>query len=116
MNKKSIWALIVSIFLLSGNVAFICYNAIVTISPEEINAPFIISVAFAAVGVIGLILLINPLFHKFYTWFVPIADNAEEWSQASVVSEKKAYRALGIANVVVLGLALLLQVLAIFVS
>ena len=116
MNKKSIWTLIVGSLLLLGNVALICYNAIETIPVNDMNATFIISLAFAAVGVIGLILLIKPLFHKFYTLFLPIVDNAEEWSQARVVSEKKAYRTLEIANIVILGLSLLLQVLAIFVS
>lgn len=84
---------------------------IIRFPPEEMDLTFIVAAAFFVIGIGCLILLIKKLFHWFYKKTVPVVYNAEEWSQAKVASEKKAYKSLQITTIMVFLIVTILQII-----
>ena len=82
---------------------------IIRILPEKVDITFIFAVAFFVVGIGCLILLIKKLFHCFYEKIFPIVDDASDWANGKVVSEKKSYKNLKIMTVVIFLTVAILQ-------
>lgn len=82
---------------------------------SKIDELFIISGALFIVGILCLIFLIKKLFHWLYLKLNPIVYKAEEWAQAKVVSELKAYKSLRVTNITIFSIVLLLQIIEIII-